>query len=233
MDIAKLYELQKIDTNMLKVRRRVAQIRQQQGESDELTAARAAAAATQAEQEHLRAAELDAELLSEQLVERIHDAEQRLMSGTVRNPKELESLQASIEALKRQRAGAEEAAMTAFQRGEEVTARLAREQAALAEVERTWQAGQEELTQEENKLKRIYAQLKQQRQPVVDRLGAPAVELYEQLGTRKAGVAVASVKNGTCGACNVSLPTGVVSSARIEEGDPVYCPSCGRILYDA
>ncbi|MCB9126273.1 MAG: hypothetical protein H6643_17425, partial [Caldilineaceae bacterium] len=100
MDIAKLYELQKLDTNMLKVRRRVAQIRQQQGESDELKAARAAAAATQAEQEHLRAAELDAELLSEQLVERIHDAEQRLMSGTVRNPKELESLQASIEALK-------------------------------------------------------------------------------------------------------------------------------------
>ncbi len=52
MDIAKLYELQKIDTNMLKVRRRVAQIRQQQGESDELKATRAAATATQAEQEH-------------------------------------------------------------------------------------------------------------------------------------------------------------------------------------
>ena len=30
-----------------------------------------------------------------------------------------------------------------------------------------------------------------------------------------------------------AVPGGVVSSARIEEGDPVYCPSCGRILYDA
>ncbi len=232
MDIARLYELQKIDTNMLKVRRRVAQLRRQQGESDDLKTARSAAAATQTEQEHLRAAELDAELLSEQLAERIHDAEQRLMSGTVRNPKELESLQASIEALKRQRTQAEEAALSAFQRGEEVTARLAREQAALSDVEATWQAGQADFAQEENKLKRIYAQLKQQRQPIVERLGTPAMELYDQLGARKAGVAVATVKNGTCGACNVSLPTGVVSSARIEEGVPVYCPSCGRILYD-
>lgn len=233
MDIAKLYELQKLDANMLKVRRRVAQIRQQQGEPDDLNAARAVAAATQAEQEQLRAAELSAELTSQQLARRIQDAEQRLMSGEVRNPKELESLQSSVESLKRQRTGAEEAALAAFQRGEEVAARLAREQALLAEVERTWQAEQENLTQEENKLKRIYAQLKQQRQPIVDRLGAPAIELYTQLGTRKAGVAVAAVKNGTCGACNVSLPTGVISSARADEGDPVYCPSCGRILYGA
>jgi len=233
VDIAKLYELQKIDANMLKVRRRVAQIRQQQGESNELKEAGAVATATQAEQEQLRAAERSAELTSQQLARRIQDAEQRLMSGEVRNPKELESLQSSIESLKRQRTGAEEAAIAALQRGEEVTTRLLREQEILAEMERSWQAEQENLTQEENKLKRIYAQLKQQRQPIVDRLGGPAMELYTQLGTRKAGVAVAAVKNGTCGACNVSLPTGIISSARADEGDPVYCPSCGRILYSA
>jgi len=215
------------------VRRRVAQIRQQQGESNELKEAGAVATATQAEQEQLRAAERSAELTSQQLARRIQDAEQRLMSGEVRNPKELESLQSSIESLKRQRTGAEEAAIAALQRGEEVTTRLLREQEILAEMERSWQAEQENLTQEENKLKRIYAQLKQQRQPIVDRLGGPAMELYTQLGTRKAGVAVAAVKNGTCGACNVSLPTGIISSARADEGDPVYCPSCGRILYSA
>jgi predicted nucleic acid-binding Zn-ribbon protein len=101
----------------------------------------------------------------------------------------------------------------------------------VAQVEAAWQTTQAALQQEEAKYKRMYAQLKQQRQGITERLGADALALYTQLAERKAGVAVAVIQNGACSACNVSLPTGVVNGARVSEGNPVYCPSCGRILF--
>ncbi len=46
---------------------------------------------------------------------------------------------------------------------------------------------------------------------------------------RRAGVAVATIVNGQCSACNVKVPTGVVSAAH-SATVPAYCTSCGRIL---
>jgi len=231
VDIARLYELQKIDANMEKVRRRVAQIRRNLGESDELRTARADVEATRTTIERLQAHQLDAELNGKQLGERIKASEHRLMSGEVHNAKELEALQASIESMKRQRSQVEDDAMATFQQREEAERQLVAQRATLAQVEATWQTTHAALQQEEARYKRMYAQLKQQRQGVVERLGADALTLYTQLAERKAGVAVAAVQNGSCSACNVSLPTGIVANARVIEGNPVYCPSCGRILF--
>ena len=231
MDIARLYELQKIDANMEKVRRKVAQIRRKLEEPEAMQQARSDVAASRTSIEQLHARQLDAELNGRQLAERIQESERRLMSGEVRNAKELEALQASIESMKRQRSQVEDAALDSLQRGEDAQRQLAEQQSKLGKLEQTWNAEKHSLEEEELKYKRMFAQLKQQRQSVSDRLGADALALYDQLGKRKAGVAVASVQNGTCSACNVSLPTGVVSSARITEGQPVYCPSCGRILF--
>lgn len=231
MDIARLYELQKTDANIEKVRRRVAQIRRNLGESDALRAARGAVETTRATAERLHAHQLDAELNGQQLGDRIKSSERRLMSGEVHNAKELEALQASIESMKRQRSQVEDDALATFQQREEADRQLVAQHATLAQIETTWQTTQAALQQEETKYKRMYAQLKQQRQGVAERLGADGLALYTQLAERKAGVAVAAVQNGACSACNVSLPTGVVASARVIEGNPIYCPSCGRILF--
>ncbi len=231
MDIARLYELQKVDANMEKGRRRVAQLRRDLGESEARRSARSAVENMRSAGEQLRAQQLDAELNGQQLAGRIHESERRLMSGEVRNAKELESLQASIESMKRQRGQVEDGALAALQQREETERQLTGTQAHLAQVETDWQAAQAALQQEETKYRKMYAQLKQQRQGVTERLSADALALYTQLAERKAGVAVAAVHNGACRACNVSLPTGVISSARIIEGNPVYCPSCGRILF--
>lgn len=231
MDIAKLYDLQKIDANMEKIRRRVAHIRKGMGESDELRQARTAVTETRAELERLRTRQLDAELNGRQLAERIGESERRLMSGEVRNAKELEALQASIESMKRQRAQIDDLALESFQRGDETERQLKEKETAQGAVEAAWRSAQEGLQQEELKYRRAYAQLKQQRQTLSERIGAETMAVYTRLSERKAGVAVAAVQNGMCSACNVTLPTGVVSNAHIQEGDPVYCPSCGRILF--
>ena len=218
-EIAKLYELQKVDTTWEKVRRRLAQVRAQLVESDELTKQRALVAELETNKHQWQTSQRDADLEMQALTSKINASEARLMSGQVRNPKELAALQESIEALRRQRAGVENNGVEALLNVEATVEQLTAATATLHEVEKKWQAGQSGLLEEETKLKRLFVQCKKQ------------LQRYEDLRQRKAGVAIASLERGMCSACHVQVPTGIASSARNQSGNPVLCPSCGRILY--
>lgn len=231
MNIAKLFELQKLDFNLDKTRKRVGEIRTALGESEAVTAARATAAATEADLHHWHALQKDAELEMQQIDEHIRLDEKRLMSGEIRNAKELSALQDNIASMRRQRGVVEERGVEAMLTVEELTRRLSDERQTLQTVEEAWRSGQTELVDEENKLKRFYAQLKQQRDVTAKSIDAGSLSTYEQLRSRKNGIAVAPVKGSQCGVCNILLPTGVLSAARSRREEPTYCTSCGRILY--
>lgn len=230
-DIAKLYELQKIDVTAQKVRRRLTQLKALLVESDDLKAARTHAEALEQEQQQWHSKQKTAELEAQSLASRIQESEQRLMSGQVRNPKELESLQSSIEALQRLRGTVETNSVEALLKNEELTSQVATARTQLQHVQQVWSASQTELTEEETKLKRGFLQLKKQRDTLVETLDKPLLQQYEYLRERKGGVAVAAVENGNCTACNVKVPSGMVSTVRSQPDKLVTCPSCGRILY--
>lgn len=225
-----LYTLQKIDLMTAKVRRRLLQIQELLGETDALRAARAAVAADEEALHHWQGQQRDAELESQSLKKRIADTEKSLMSGAVTNPKELENLQQSLDALQRQRAAVEDKAMESLLQAEETATRLDMQRAALATLEAEWRAGQGELGGEETKMKRNFLILRKQRETAVNALDEETLAEYDRLRKRKGGVAVAAIENGECGACHVQLPTGVISAAHAENG-LVYCTSCGRILH--
>jgi hypothetical protein len=220
-DAVKMYELQRVDSTWTKVSRRLQQLQELLGESDELRAARKSVAQTEAELHDWHAKQKNAELEDKSLAERIQSSEERLMSGTVRNPKELDALQQSIEALRRQREGVAEQGVEAMGQAETFAAKLATEQAALAQVENGWSGNQSELREEETKLKQNGVLLKRKREQLVAGMTETLRDRYETMRKRKAGVAIAVVQNGTCSACHVTLPA--ASSL-------VVCPSCGRYL---
>ena len=230
-DIAKLYELQKIDVTAQKVRRRLSQLKALLVESDDLKAARMHAEAVEQEQQQWHSKQQTAELEAQSLASRIQESEQRLMSGQVRNPKELEALQSSIEALQRLRGTVETNSVEALLKNEELTSQVATARTQLQRVQQVWSASQTELTEEETKLKRGFLQLKKQRDTLVETLDKPLLQQYEYLRERKGGLAVAAVENGNCTACNVKVPSGMVSTVRSQPDKLVTCPSCGRILY--
>ncbi|MFZ4659779.1 MAG: zinc ribbon domain-containing protein [Caldilineaceae bacterium] len=231
-DIAKLYELQKIDGTTQKVRRRLAQLKTLLVESDDLKRARTQTETLQAEQQEWHSKQKNAELETQSLTDRIKEGEQRLMSGQVRNPKELESLQSSIEALQRQRGIVENASVEALLKNEELSGQVATATVQLQRVQQVWSASQSELTEEENKLKRGYLQLKKQRDTLTESLDKALLQQYEYLRERKAGVAVATIENENCSACHVRVPSGVLSTLRSQSDKLVSCTSCGRILYN-
>lgn len=225
-----LYQLQKTDLMWEKVRRRLLQIRQQLGESDDIKRMSATVTQTESELHQWQGRETDAELESQSLKNRIADTERRLMSGKVHNPKELEALQASIDALRRQRSATDDTTLQALSKVETLQATLTEQQATLAELEAAWKAGQGTLVAEEQKMKRNYLILKKQRTALAKALDSVALQNYEQLRKRKGGVAVTKIDGANCGACHVRLPTGVISATR-GQGNQVTCPSCARILY--
>jgi predicted nucleic acid-binding Zn-ribbon protein len=231
-DIAKLYELQKIDGTTQKVRRRLAQLKTLLVESDDLKRARTQTETLQAEQQEWHSKQKNAELETQSLTDRIKEGEQRLMSGQVRNPKELESLQSSIEALQRQRGIVENTSVEALLKNEELSGQVATATVQLQRVQQVWSASQSELTEEENKLKRGYLQLKKQRDALTESLDKALLQQYEYLRERKAGVAVATIENENCSACHVRVPSGVLSTLRSQSDKMVSCTSCGRILYN-
>jgi len=231
-DAVKMYELQRVDLTWTKVARRLQQLQGLLGESDELRSARQSVEQTQSELHDWRAKQQNAELEDKSLEERIKATEERMMSGVVRNPKELDALQHSLEALRRQRETVAEEGVTAMSQAESLTDKLASEQAALASVENGWSGNQSELRVEETKLKQNGILLKRKREQLSSGMDESLRDRYETMRKRKAGVAIAAIQNGTCSACHVTLPTGVVNSLRASSS-LVICPSCGRYLMAA
>ena len=228
-DAVKMYELQRVDLTWVKVARRLQQLQTLLGESDELRTARQQVAETEQELHTWHAKQKNAELEDKSLAERIEATEVRMMSGTVRNPKELDALQQSLDALRRHRETVAEDGVNAITKTEELTAKLAAEKATLASIESGWSGDQTGLREEELKLKQNGVLLKRKREKVVAAMNEVLHERYEKMRKRKAGIAIAPVQNGICSACHVALPTGVVNTLR-GATSLVVCPSCGRYL---
>ncbi|MCB0122349.1 MAG: hypothetical protein KDE58_08910 [Caldilineaceae bacterium] len=232
-DMANLYELQKIDVMSLKVRRRLVQLKELLTESDELKRVQSQVEQLKAEQDKWRFEQQRNETELETLATKIEESNDMLMGGSIHNPKELESLQANIESLQRQRSTAETNSVEALYKSEELATQLSNAESKLAEMQESWNTNQTQLTEEDTKLKRAYLVLKKQREQVAERISEPLLQRYEQMRQRKGGVAVATVENDTCSACHVQLPTGVLSTV-IDQGKTdkqILCPTCGRLLF--
>ncbi len=230
-EIAKLYDLQKIDSMFDQVRRRLLEIQKLRAENDDLVAARQAVAETEAALSEGRSRQQDTEMQAQSLDERIKEADASLMSGETSNPKELQALQDNLGQLRKQKDTADEHAVNALLQAESLRQQLERQQEELKEAEGTWRAGQSNLNGEELTLKRKYVLLKKHREAGRGLVQAEMLDKYDGVRKRKSGIAIARVTDDTCAVCNMQLPTAITGTVS-SNGDQLYtCPSCGRILY--
>lgn len=227
-----LYELQQVDTEIGSASRRLKEIMASLVESVELKQARKMLAGAEAHQAKCRAQMQDLDLQVRSLSEKIEADEQRLYSGRVTNPKELASLQEEVASVKRWREKKEEDLLEVMVATEEAEAALADAQAILAQVSGTWRAEQGNLADEQIRLQARLEELAGKREALVAAIGPEDVTTYERLRQRKAGLAVAAVKDGICQGCRMSPPTSQVQHAS-SGNELVFCNNCGRILHVA
>jgi hypothetical protein len=177
----------------------------------------------------LRAQARDLELEVSGVAEKADATNTLLYSGEVSNPKELEGLQAEVEALNKRKAGLEETMIGALAEAEAG-------QRALAAAQATLKAATEANTETQKTLRAEFATLKAEAQGLDEMFKAAAKQIepaafqkYEALRATKQGQPVALLREESCGRCGVEQTTVIIHKVR-QGRELTFCLSCGRIL---
>ena len=224
-----LLKMHEIDTMYEKIRKRLLLLRRAAEGSEELAALRAQLESVNVELNNAQSEQKDLELESRSLTERIRESERTLMSGELRNPKELEALQTNIDTMKSHRTTLEDSSVDRLVLVDRLEGTLQSKQTTFDEKEQTWTERKAALETEVERRTKEYIYLKGARQQVAEMLPADKLELYEHLRRRKNGVAVAQLEEEMCGACHTQVAVGILDSVRYSD-ELLNCPSCGRIL---
>ncbi|MBI4277821.1 MAG: hypothetical protein HY660_05140 [Armatimonadetes bacterium] len=172
------------------------------------------------------------ELEVESLAAKRKKFEQDLYGGRITNPKELESLQAEVNALKRAISRIEDQILGGMETIErERPEVVALEQSAKGQDE-ALAAHVEAYRQEVAAIDAEQAELAARREAMAAEIDELLLRKYERIRARAGGIAVVRVEHDRCGGCHVALPEGML--VRVREGDDlVTCEECGRILRPA
>lgn len=160
---------------------------------------------------------------------RIDPEERRLYDGSVKNPKELQSIQQEIEGLVAQRTKLEDALLEVMGRIEATERDLGNAKKRASDLETRWQHRQQELRLEANRLGEAISLADQRRERQKGLINPRTLATYEDLRRRKGGAAVARLQAGVCSGCRIQVPDAV----RRKVFSPsllAQCPSCERIL---
>ena len=229
MNITKqLYQLQELDLEIESNKQALSQIARQLGESQ--TVAKAQTKFTRAQQhvDELKQQQHSAEWEINDLVDKLTAAEDKLYGGTVKNPKELTSLQHEVDGLKARRNQLEDETLHTMAQVELATTSVATLGNELKRLEAEWRKQQQQLSTNMEQLKTTLSDLKHKRQQLSAKIDPSIVEFYHELKKQK-GTGVAKIEQGICCGCRISLSTAELQQAR--SGSLVHCSSCGRILF--
>jgi len=227
---AQLWQLQEADLEIQHKQRRLAEVEKHLGESEIVASTRRELEAHREKLQHWQTRQRDLELEIQGVTDRIRSSNRQLMSGRVHNLKELEGLQASVQALRRRRSALEDDVLEAMLTIDDLTQTVAALEERLAGLEAEWQARQAMLEEEREQLLATLKSLETRRQTLSSEIGPEMLALYEHLRQRKGGRPVARVEGSSCQVCGVSLSIRDIQDARY--GDSlVFCSNCERILY--
>lgn len=229
-ELEALYRLQEIDNEISELRREYARLDRGDAERKAYEEAKASFNALQEAVKKLETELRDAELELKGVESKRAKEEARLKSGVVRSPRELQALEAEVEALGRQRARLDEKVLTLMDALEQRRSEEQRARQSLAVATKQLQAKIETFNATAAQMKAQSQELAQARKQAVTNVPPNLLNLYERLRESKEGIAVAAIVNNTCTACHLTLPANTVDRARRYE-TLVYCDSCGRILY--
>jgi predicted nucleic acid-binding Zn-ribbon protein len=224
------HELQQVDSALDRARQRLLENKTAIGDRAELDERLQTLRATEKTLRAGETAQRDLELEIADLRSKLAEVEKKLYGGTVKSPKELESLNQDAAQIRRQIGDREDRELAVMDQVESGAAahREASEAAHLAEEQR--KSRNARLREDGAGLIKDVERLQVERESWREKLDAAALRTYDSLRRTRGGTAVSVVKQRTCQACRVSLPQNELQRAR-NSAEFVMCQSCGRILF--
>lgn len=155
--------------------------------------------------------------------------EEKLYGGKVASPRELSSLQAEIESLKKRKATMEDADLEVMAEREAADRAAEVIQQELADLQENASETKERRDAAAVDLDGQLSNVDSERDSWRPKLPGDLLTYYEDLRESKSGVGAAAFDGGMCQGCHMQLPAQDIARIRRTEG-LVRCPECGRIL---
>jgi len=223
-----LYQLQSTELQLRDQQRRLQQAIARLEHNEELAAAQAAFSTADSRLKAAEKAQKELEWQVEDLDTKIHMLNDRLYSGSVRNPKELLNLEQEMQNLKKHLAGKEEQLLESMGETESLQDEAAALGARVDSLVAAWIEQKPSLHGLKETLEADISRLATLRMALRQEIGPQAVQHYEMVAKAK-GLAMVRAEQGRCTGCNLTVPVGLWQRARA--GEMVECSSCGRLLY--
>ena len=225
-----LYDLQQIDTALLRAKRSQAGLDNGAAASAAAEAASAASKQKQSEMHTLAGDLKDSELKLESVEAKRKSYQGKLYQGTITNARELANIEKEIEALGRQQSDLDGRILTLMEQVEQAQAEssVAEAQAHAAEghraeVRAAYRSRYDALALE-------MTTLAQQREAAAAGVeDGAALKRYDALRARLAGVGIAKVEGDSCGGCRMKLSSTQIKAVK-EQVQMQTCENCGRLL---
>jgi predicted nucleic acid-binding Zn-ribbon protein len=234
-DTGPLLELQDLDSQVDRLRARLQALPEQQ-EADRIGVdlrrgeAALAQAAGQAAEARRSQDRLEGQLQA--LESKVNTVADRLYgrAGVVSSPKELQSLQADLDMLNRQKNELEEQVIGAMEVREEAAGLEKRTEEAVESLRQRHGAALESLRRARTEVEADLERAQAESGAVRPRVPAPVLALYDRIRAQSNdGVAAAALEHGVCQGCHQRLSNVEYEAAR-HSGDIARCEACRRIL---
>lgn len=157
-------------------------------------------------------------------------SENNLYQGKITNPKELQDLQKEISIIQKQIKDLEEFQLDFLYRLESKQKELSTAELELVSAKNNNELNNEMLHKKIDTIIAEQSKLTSEKSAILSQLSADIIKIYDELRTRKKGLAVSKVEEGACGICGGSLTPSDHQQAK-SPNLITFCPSCGRILY--
>jgi len=158
--------------------------------------------------------------------------EANLYSGKVKNPKELQDLQAEISSLQRQYLSLENTQLQIMMNMEVDQKDYELLCMKFNEVEQEFLFKNRILIEESDILLKEIERLDAEKKAAESSISTVDLAYYNKLRIQRGGVAVSTITEGACNSCGATLTPAQQQAVKSPE-QTFCCPSCGRMLYAA
>jgi predicted nucleic acid-binding Zn-ribbon protein len=199
--------------------------------AQQLAAVDAQVAAVDARRSELRRTQqrLEDEIAS--LTERATQAEKRLYSGAVSNPRELQALQDDVASIRRRIGQLEDAELEIMEQSEPVDAEQAELETERHRLQVEHMRLAEDLTAAETEIATELEAVRSEREGAAASVPVELWAEYDRLRSRLDGVAVARLVGSICQGCHLQLSAVEIDRIRrLDVDEVVHCEACGRLL---
>jgi predicted nucleic acid-binding Zn-ribbon protein len=228
--VKQLYDLQQIDLDVEMVTEALQQIQAKLSDNAELLQAKAELERENGELHELEKRQHTAEWEIDDLRAKIEPLKKKLYGGSVKNPKELMTLQEEVEYLNKRINEKEDSALELMSEVESTHKRTDKMKQQVEELEKRWHERETALLAERSELETQLADAKRRREASVAAIDRAELDLYEYLRVGRRKPTVAKVEQGRCQGCRITLPVNKLQQVRARRS-LVQCDSCERILF--